>query len=134
DGTGWTLSIVDFVILSRCKHEGRKFAKALKAYGIPTRFIGEANIFASPVIKDLMAYLKIANSPTMAGIEITKLMKNHGITEQNIVRINHAAKRRARDDPTDMDYVLETLAACDQLDGLTQKDECKELSEQIRKV
>lgn len=134
DGTESPLTYRDFVILSRRKLEGKKFAKALKAYGIPTRFIGEANIFASPVIKDLMAYLKIANSPTMAGIEITKLMKNHGITEQNIVRINHAAKRRARDDPTDMDYVLETLAACDQLDGLTQKDECKELSEQIRKV
>lgn len=134
DGTESPLTYKDFVILSRRKMEGKKFAKALKAYGIPTIYVGEANIFASPVIKDLMAYLRIANSPTMAGIEITKLMKNHGITEQNIVRINHAARRKARDDPTDMDYVLEMLRGCDQIEELTQRDECKELVEQIQKV
>ena len=135
DGIESPLTYRDFVILSRRKLEGNKFAKALKAYGIPTIYVGEANIFASAVVKDLMTYLRIANSPTMAGIEITKLMKNHGITEQNIVRINHAAKRKARDDDaTDMDYVLDTLRDCGQLSEMTQQDEAKELAEQIQRV
>jgi DNA helicase-2/ATP-dependent DNA helicase PcrA len=133
EGTEAPLTYKDFVILSRRKMEGKKFAKALKAYGIPTIYIGEANIFASHVIKDMMAYLRIANSPTMAGIEITKLMKDHGISEQNIVRINHAARKRARGDPTDMDYVLEALRD-NSIEGLTQKDEIEELAEQIGRV
>jgi DNA helicase-2/ATP-dependent DNA helicase PcrA len=133
DGTESPLTYRDFVILARRKMEGRKFVKALKAYGIPTVYAGEANIFAAPVIKDLMAYLRIAGSPTKAGVEITRLMKRHGLTEQNIARINHAAKERARDDPTDMDFVLDTLRNCNDL-GVTQRDECSELAEQVQKV
>ena len=133
DGTESPLTYRDFVILSRRKMEGMKFAKALKAYGIPSIFIGEANIFSAPVVKDLMAYLRIANSPTTAGREINRLMKGHGLTEQNISRINLAAKEKARNDPTDMDFVLETLNEADAHD-ITQKDEAKELAEQISKI
>lgn len=133
DGTESLLTYKDFVILSRRKMEGKKFAKALKAYGIQTVYVGEANIFSAPVIRDMMAYLRIANSPTKAGMEISRLMKSHGITEQNIARINHAAKKKAREDPTDMDFVFETLKNCNQLE-ITQKDECKELAEQIQKI
>src|SRR5438132_2038910 len=43
DGTESPLSYRDFVILARRKLEGKKFAKALKAYGIPTMYLGEAN-------------------------------------------------------------------------------------------
>jgi DNA helicase II / ATP-dependent DNA helicase PcrA len=133
DGSESPLTYKDFVILARRKLEGKKFAKALKAYGIPTVYAGEANIFAAPVIKDLMAYLRIAGSPTKAGVEIARLMKRHGLTEQNVARINHAAKKRARDDPTDMDYVLDSLRNCCDF-GVTQNDECAELAEQVQKV
>jgi ATP-dependent DNA helicase UvrD/PcrA len=133
DGSEALLTYRDFVILSRRKMEGKKYAKALKAYGIPTVYIGEANIFSSPVVRDLMAYLQIASNLTTAGREITRLMKSHGITEQNIARINHAAKRKAREDPTDMDFVFEILKNCD-IPEVTQKDEAKELAEQIEKI
>lgn len=133
DKTDDPLSYRDFVILSRRKLEGKKFAKALKAHGLPATFIGESNIFAAPVIRDLMAYLRIANSPTTSGIEITRLMKNHGITEQNIAMINHVAKKKAREDDTDMDFVFETLNNANDL-GITQKDEAKELAAQIQKI
>lgn len=133
DGTNSPLTYKDFVILSRRKMEGKKFSKALKSYGIPALYIGEANIFCAPVIRDLMAYLQIANCPTVAGREITRLMKSHGITEQNIAKINHDARRKAREDPTDMDFVFETLRNCDALD-ITQKDEAKELAAQIEKI
>lgn len=133
DGTDNPLTYQDFVILSRRKIEGKKFAKALKSHGLPATFIGESNIFSAPIVRDMMAYLGIANSPTTSGIEITRLMKNHGITEQNIAIINHTAKRRARGDPTDIDFVFETLKNCDELQ-ITQKDEVKELAEQIKKI
>ncbi|TBR08972.1 MAG: ATP-dependent helicase [Candidatus Nitrosotenuis sp.] len=133
DGTDNPLTYRDFVILSRRKSEGKKFAKSLKAHGIPTNFIGESNIFSSPVIRDMMAFLRIANKPTTAGIEIFRLMKNHGISEMNIARINYAAMKKARNDPTDIDFVFETLKNCDSLD-ITQKDEANEIAQQIQKI
>lgn len=133
DGTSDPLTFRDFVILSRRKTEGKKFAKALKAHGIPTTFIGESNIFASPIVRDLMAFLVIANEPTTSGIEINRLMKNHGLNEINIAKINHIARKKARADPTNIDFVFDTIKDCDTLD-ITQKEQVKELAEQIQKI
>ena len=133
DGTSDPLTFRDIVILSRRKAEGKKFAKALKAHGIPTTFVGESNIFSSPIVRDLMAFLVIANKPTVSGIEINRLMKNHGIGEINMARINHAARKKARADPADIDFVFDTIQNCDDLD-ITQKEQVKELAEQIQKI
>lgn len=133
NGTSAPLDYRDFVILSRKKAEGKKFAEALKAYGIPCSFIGESNIFTSIVIRDLMAFLAIANKPAISGIEINRLMKNHGIDEKNMTRINHAAQKKAKYDPADIDFVFETIKDCDGLD-ISQKEEIKELAEQIQKI
>jgi DNA helicase-2/ATP-dependent DNA helicase PcrA len=130
DGSEIPLSFKDIVVLSRRKIEGKKFAKALKSYGIPTKYIGEANIFSAPIIRDFLAYLNIANSPTTSGIEITRLMKRHGITEQNIAKINHTAKKKARADPTNIDFVLDTIKNCHM--DITQSEEVRELASQIQ--
>ena len=132
DGTDTLLSFKDIIILSRRKIEGKKFANALKAYGIPTKYIGESNIFSAPVVMDLLAYLNIANSPTTSGIQITRLMKSHGITEQNIAKINHEAKKKARNDPSTIDFVFDTLKACEL--EMTQRDEVEELATQIESI
>jgi len=50
--------------------DGKKFANALKGQGIPAIFTGESDIFSSPIVRDLMANLKIARSPTTAGIDM----------------------------------------------------------------
>ena len=133
DGTTDPLTYEDFVVLSRRKVEGKKFAKALKAHGIPTTFIGESNIFSSPVVRDLMAFLVIASKSTTSGVEINRLMKNHGLSEINIAKINHVARKKAREDPTDIDFVFDVIKNCDDLD-ITQKAEVKELAEQIQKI
>lgn len=127
------LDYKDFVILSRTKNGGKKFAKSLKAHGLPARFVGESNIFVSSIVKDLMAYFKIANSPTTSGIEIFRLMQEHGVAEQNIAKINYTARQDAKNDDTDNDHVFETLKNCDNL-GITQKDEIIDLVKHIRKA
>ncbi len=133
DGTSDPLTYRDFVALSRRKAEGKKFAKTLKAHGIPTTFIGESNIFSSPIVRDLMAFLEISNKPTTSGIEINRLLKNHGLNEINVARINHVAKKKARADPTDIDFVFDTIKDCNELD-ISQKEQVKELAEQIQKI
>jgi len=133
DGSNNPLEYREVTILSRRRMDGKKFSNALKALGIPVKFLGESDTFSAPVVRDLMANLKIARAPTTSGVEMTRLMKNHGLTEQNIVKINQAAKKKAYDDPSDVDYVLEAMQSCDELD-ITQKDEVKELVQQIETV
>jgi DNA helicase-2/ATP-dependent DNA helicase PcrA len=122
----------DIVILARRKQEGKKFSKALKAHGIPSTFVGESNIFSSPIIRDLMAFLNIANNPGQSGIEINRLMKSHGISEHNRAIINHNAKAQARKQNTNLDYVFESLK--EKSFGLDQSQQIEELAQQIQNV
>jgi len=134
DGTEKPISYNDIAILSRRKVEGQKFTKILKSFGIPATFVGESNILSSPVILDLISFLKIANSPATSGAEIFRLLKSHGISEQNIAAITNAAHKKARHVYAGQDdYVLETLRKFEEFD-ITQKTEIKELIEQIDNV
>ena len=134
DGTTKPIAYSDITILSRRKTEGQKFAKTLKSFGIPATFTGESNIFASPGILDLISFLKITSSPLSSGAEVYRLLKSQGIAEKNIAVITHAAHKKARYvyDGQD-DYVLETLRKFDGFD-ITQKEEIRELIEQIDSI
>lgn len=134
DGSISPISYKDIAILSRRKIEGQKFSKALKSFGIPAVFVGESNIFTSSVILDLVAFLKIANSPTTSGAELFRLMKSHGISEQNIATITNAAHKIARHVYAGQeDHILETMKKFQEFQ-ITQKTEIGELLEQIDKV
>jgi len=109
DGTEGTVSYEDFAILSRSRISGTKFVKSLRAHGLPADFVGAGNLFASPVVKDVMAYLNIANSPVTSGREITRLMQRHGIVDYNIAKINHYATKISDKDNPGVDFVLKSL-------------------------
>ncbi len=133
DGSNGVLTYKDFAILSRKKILGQKFANALKARGIPIIFSGESNLFAMPVVKDFLSFLRIADDPGRSGMDITRLMTLSGITEQNIAEINRIAKKMAYSDPTDIDFVFETLKNSTNL-NVTQKHTLKELRNQLDKL
>jgi len=125
DGTEGTISYGDIVILARSRKSGVKFVKSLKAHGLPADFVGSDNLFATPIVKDVMAYLNIVNNPTNAGREIARLLKNHGITEYNIAEINHYAEKISDSDNPGVDYVLKSLQEILNQD-ITQKKEILE--------
>lgn len=134
DGSTSPVTYRDIAILSRRKAEGQKFTKILRSFGIPATLVGETNIFTSPTILDLVSYLKIANSPTTSGAEIYRLLKSHGISEQNIAVLTNAAHKRARYVyEGDQDFVLDTIRNVNKF-NVTQKSEIFELIEQIDKV
>ncbi len=133
DGTEGTISYEDIAILSRSRKSGTKFAKSLKAYGLPADFVGSENLFGTPTIKDIMAYLSVANCPLNAGRELTRLMKNHGITEYNIAIINHYAQEMADNDTPGLDYVLKSLQEFINKE-ISQKDEIKEFVSELNTV
>lgn len=109
DGTEGTISYGDIAILARSRKSGVKFVKSLKAHGLPADFVGSDNLFATPIVKDVMAYLAVVNCPANAGREITRLLKNHGITEYNIAKINHYGEKISETDNPGVDYVLKSL-------------------------
>lgn len=97
DGTKSPISYKDIAILSRRRFEGVKFARAIRSQGLPCTFVGESRIFSTPIIRDLLAYLRVANDPLSNGVEITRILINHGVSEQNVKIINHAANARNRE-------------------------------------
>ncbi len=97
DGTVSKIGYRDIAILSRKRLEGMKFAKALKAHGLPCTFVGESKIFTMPIVRDLLAYLRVAADPLDNGIELARILLAHGVPEQDVKVINHAAKSKARE-------------------------------------
>lgn len=133
DGTQKPLSYRDFAVLSRRRLDGKKFAQTLNAYGIPATFVGEANIFNSSTGRDLIGYLDIANDPTKSGIAIFRLLKNNGISEQNIARINQEARNRKWKSKTDSDFVYDVLMDLN-IPELDQLDELFDISSLLQKL
>lgn len=96
DGTVSPITYKDIAILSRRRFEGIKFARSIRAQGLPCTFIGETRIFSMPVVRDLIAYLKVANDPLANGIELARIMMMHGMSEKDIKIINHEARLKSR--------------------------------------
>jgi len=131
DGSNGPLTYKDFTVLSRKRVDGKKFALALGAYGIPATFVGEANIFNSATGRDFLAYLEVASDPTKASLSIVRILKNHGISDQNIAKINHEAKQMKRKSDTDSDFVYDVLNDLD-IPDLDQLDELFDISKQFQ--
>lgn len=133
DGTEGTISFGDIAILARSRKSGVKFVKSLKAHGLPADFVGSDNLFATPIVKDVMAYLSIVNCPANAGREIARLLKNHGITEYNIAKINHYGEKISDSDNPGVDYVLKSLQKVAEQD-ITQKKEILEFVDVLNQL
>ncbi|HJW20541.1 MAG TPA: ATP-dependent DNA helicase, partial [Candidatus Nitrosotalea sp.] len=133
DGSQRPVSYRDCTILSRKRADGRKFALALNAYGIPATFVGEANIFNSSTGRDLLAYLDIANNPTLAGLAINRVLKNSGVSETNIQRINQEAKKRRNNSKTNSDFVFDVLTDLN-IPEIDQLDELFDISKQLQEL
>ncbi|MGA9139092.1 MAG: UvrD-helicase domain-containing protein [Methanocella sp.] len=115
----------DFAILCRRKAEGTKYYHLLRKNLIPCEFVGEFDFFGSPAIRELTAYLRATENPLQAGTSLFKIMKDSGITEVNVRRINHYAKRLAYKD-TASDHVYESMADVDNIVP-GQREEIKEI-------
>ncbi len=134
DGTVRRITYGDIAVLSRSKAEGLQYVKSMRSLGIPATFAGEVNILANPAILDLLAFLRMADSPTTSGMEIFKLLKNHGISEQNIAVLTREAHMRAmRAHAGEQDFVLDTVRKHGNF-AVTQKSEIAELVGQIDRV
>ena len=129
-----SINYKDVAVLTRRRIDGEKFEGALVERGIPTRYVGSTDLLYTPVIRDLMAYVKVAAEPATSGVEITRLMKIHGITERNIVRINRAAKARVFGGGNgEGDCVLSTMRGEDGQDRpkTTQEVEMREFAAKL---
>ncbi len=134
DGSTSPLTYKDIAILSRTNAEGQKFANTLRSLGIPTAFVGETDIFANRAILDVAAFLKIAGSPATSGVEVYRLLRRHGISEQNIAVLTGAAHKKARHVyDGQADFVLDTVRQYMDF-RITQKTEIRELIKQIDRV
>jgi len=132
DGTTSSITPKDITILTRTKRDGKKFAVSLNSYGIPAAFVGDAELFSSSIGRDLTAYLEIADNPSTAGIAINRILKIHGISELNISKINHFARKLAKS-CSYSDYLYEAITSENEFD-IDQKDELDEISKLLKNL
>lgn len=125
-------SFKDFAVLSRKRADGKKFAQSLNAFNIPANYVGDTKIFTSATGKNMLSYLKIMANPTTSGMHIYRVLRLHGISEQNISKIMYQASRKARKSDTDNDFVYDSL--CDDISEITQKPELRELSDLFSRI
>jgi DNA helicase-2/ATP-dependent DNA helicase PcrA len=104
----------DFAIICRRRRDGAKFYQLLRDRGIPAEFVGEMEFFSAPVIRDLLAYLKIINNPLAAGIPLNRVMKISGIPETEVQKINAVARKATFGNPYN-DGVFEAMRSIDSL-------------------
>jgi DNA helicase II / ATP-dependent DNA helicase PcrA len=127
----------DIAVLSRMQAHGKEIAEGLTAFGIPVNYVGKSNIHSSPSARTLFAYLRIVTEPSHSGIQITKILRDHGITEINISKINREANGRAYK-KTDGDYVLDVLSNLGSSDPhmseITQQNQITEIYTKIKSM
>ena len=129
------ISFNDIAVLSRKQRTGMKVVELLTATGIPANYVGKSRIFNSASARTLLAFLKIIADPTHCIIYITKILRDYGISELNISKINREAKIRAYD-KTDGDYAFEVLSdlklSDPQMSAITQETQIKEIFDTLK--
>jgi len=96
EGKERPLEYRDFAILCRSRKDGAKFQAALKRHTIPCDYQADVDFLQLPVIRDLVAYLQIADNPLTAGVALNRILKLCSVPETVVQKINAAAGKRAR--------------------------------------
>jgi DNA helicase II / ATP-dependent DNA helicase PcrA len=106
EGKERPLEYRDFAILCRSRKDGKKFQAALRRHTIPCEYKGDVDFLRLPVIRDMVAYLRIIDNPLTAGISLNRIMKVCAVPETVVQKINATAGKKA--DRTS-DGVYETM-------------------------
>ena len=119
-------------VLCRTNRACRKAAEALRARGVPAALVGPGSLGRSAVAAEVMALLRIADSPETAGTQICHVLKLRGISEYNIRAINAEAHRYTRNNPDTSDDGV--LAALGRPLGLDQEVQIREVGERLHEM
>jgi len=120
----------DFAILTRKQKDGMMIAKLLISAGIPINYKGKSQIRSSKSARLIFSYLRIISDPMNSIISIVRILEEHGISPQNIARINQEAKKRSWG-KINGDYAFEVLSDLNVQD-LTQQTEIKDVYELLQ--
>ena len=131
DGTRKTVCYRDFAVLVRTRKLGLKFVRGLKEYGFPVSSTLSERLLLKPIVKDLIAYLKVTSSLLDSNTEMARLLKNHGISEHNISKINSYINFSSKNNTID---ILKELENIKQNNIITQKEEISEFINIVKKL
>lgn len=64
----------DIAILTRRKKDAQPLIDLFTKHKIPYEFIGNSDFFREPIIKDIVAYVRLASDPISANVEIARIL------------------------------------------------------------
>lgn len=106
DGTERPLGYSDVAILCRSRADGKKFQGALQRHAIPCDYRADVDFMQLPVVRDMVAYLRIIENPLQAAVPLNRVMKVCTLPETVVQKINAAAGKMGDEDN---DGVYETM-------------------------
>lgn len=115
-------------VLCTTNESCQALAAALRARGIPAALVGPSNLVRSPMAAEVMALLRIADSPETSGADISLVLSRRGIREYNIQAINGKAKQIGREPDDGVFSVLDGYSGSD------QDTEIREISRQLQRM
>jgi len=67
----------DIAVLTRRKKDAQPLIDVFNKHKIPYEFIGNSDFFREPLIKDVLAYVRMAANPTESQVEIARIFHRH---------------------------------------------------------
>jgi DNA helicase-2/ATP-dependent DNA helicase PcrA len=67
----------DIAILTRRKKDAQPLIDLFNKHKVPYEFIGNSDFFREPIIKDVLAYVRMAANPTESQVEIARILHRH---------------------------------------------------------
>ena len=123
------ISYGDIAVLCRTNESCQRFAETLRSAGIPVDLVGVGNIMRNAIISEILALLKIADSPHTSGVEISHMLKTRGIREYNIGKLNSVARYQKR--TAHSDGVFSALL---EHSGSDQDEKIREITDNFQKM
>jgi DNA helicase-2/ATP-dependent DNA helicase PcrA len=83
----------DIAILCRRRSTTEPIIKTFRKHALPFNFIGETGFFQQPIIKDVMAFLKVISNPLENNAELVRILNRRGynIKQVDICKFNRYA-------------------------------------------
>lgn len=119
----------DVAVLCRTNRACRKVAETLRARGVPVALVGPGSLGRNATAAEVLALLRIADSPETAGAQISHILMLRGIYEYNIRAVNAEARRYAKKNPGAPDDGV--LASMVRPLGLDQDVQIREVGERL---
>lgn len=127
-------SLKDIAILCRRRASAEPIIEIFRKHCMPSNFVGESGFFHEPIIKDIMAYLKVTSNPAENNVELVRILHRYvyNLKPVDISKFNSFANHKGISLIEAFDHLDEI--SVDRVKFLKAKELVDELTQSKKKI